>query len=147
MTDRRLGRFEEALDRHGPELERWPRDERAAAATFLVTTPAARALHGEAKRLQGLLARVMASAPVRPGATQRILGAVAARRMATPDPLMMLAQPRAAAALTLVAAVMFALGAVGGSDFSLSFTQASGNDGYSILASADDVLPTIFEGN
>lgn len=148
MTDRRLERFEEALDRHGPELEHWPQDERAAAATFLVTTPAARALHSEAKHLQGLLGQIVAGAPIRPGATQRILGAIAARRAAAPDPLMMLARPRAAAALTLVALVMFALGAVGGSDFSLPFTQASSNDGgYSLLASSDEILPTIFEGD
>jgi hypothetical protein len=149
MNDRRLERFEEALDRHGPELERWPQGERAAAATFLVTSAAARALHAEARRLQGLLAEVVATAPARPGAAQRILAGIAARRAAPPDPLMMLARPRAAMALAAMAAVMFALGAVGGSDLGVSFAQLSNNDdgGYSILASSDDVLPVVLEGN
>ena len=149
MNDHRLQRFEEALDRYGPELERWPLAERAAAATMLVTDAAARAVHAEAMRLQGILERIVSTAPLRPGAAERILAGIAARRAAPPDPLAILARPRAAMAMTAVAVMMFALGAVGGSgEFGSRLTQFSNSvSGYSIAGDPDDTLPDIFEGN
>jgi hypothetical protein len=149
MNNHRLQRFEEALDRYGPELERWPLAERAAAATLLVTDAAARAVHAEAKRLQGLLGSVVSTAPLRPGAAERILAGIAARRAVPPDPLALLARPRAAMALTAVAVMMFALGAVGGSgEFGSGLTQFSNSvGGYSAMSDPDDTLPDIFEGN
>jgi hypothetical protein len=139
--------FQEALDRRGPAVETWPEGERARAATLLVTSPEARRRHAEAERLQGLIAEVLETAPIRPGAVSRILAGIDARRRGglAIDPLRAMLQPRAAFALTLIAASMFALGALRGADIAASLSADSGADSYAMLGSADS-LPAIFEG-
>jgi hypothetical protein len=146
MTMRNLiEAFQEALDRRGPAVEAWPAGERAQAATRLVTSAEARRRHDEAERLQGLLGQVLETAPVRPGAIGRILAGIEARRSARLiDPLRAVMRPRAAFALTVIAAGMFALGALRGADIAASLGGGDG-DSYAMLSSADS-LPAVFEG-
>jgi hypothetical protein len=146
MTMRNLTEaFQEALDRRGPAVEAWPEGERAQAATLLVTSAEARRRHDEAERLQGLLGQVLETAPVRPGAIGRILAGIEARRSARLiDPLRAVMRPRAAFALTVIAAGMFALGALRGADIAASLGGGDG-DSYAMLSSADS-LPAVFEG-
>ncbi|HVV93928.1 MAG TPA: hypothetical protein VHD15_10955 [Hyphomicrobiales bacterium] len=138
--------FQNALDRRGPAVELWPDGQRAAAATLLVTSPEARRRHGEAERLQALLGAVLETAPIRPGALGRILAGIDARRGAGRmiDPLRALMRPRAAFVLTVIAAGMFALGALRGADIAASLGGDDG-DSYAMLSSSDS-LPAIFEG-
>jgi hypothetical protein len=146
MTMRNLiEAFQEALDRRGPAVEARPEGERAQAATLLVTSAEARRRHDEAERLQGLLGQVLETAPVRPGAIGRILAGIEARRSARLiDPLRAVMRPRAAFALTVIAAGMFALGALRGADIAASLGGGDG-DSYAMLSSADS-LPAVFEG-
>jgi hypothetical protein len=146
-NDDRVDGFQDALDRRGPAIELWPPAERAAAATLLVTSAAAQRLHGEAERLQRLLGQALETAPVRPGAVGRILAGIDTRRgISLINPLRTAARPRAAFALTLIAASMFALGALRGADIAASLGGDDSDFSYAMVSGADS-LPAVFEGN
>lgn len=108
--------FEDSLDRHGPDLDRWPVEIRGKALSLLASDPWAAQEVARAQRLQGLLAP-LASRPPLPGpAITRITAALEARRKArSADPVQLLGRPRAALPLTLCAVMVFALGAWSGS--------------------------------
>lgn len=63
-----LERFATILDAYGGEAERWPVDEREAAAALLAGSPGARELRDRAVALDQLLER---SAPLRPSPSLR----------------------------------------------------------------------------
>ena len=65
--------FEDAMDRHGPDLDRWP-DVRAAEARSLVESSArARDLLAQARELDLALRDLLSSAPAPLGLKTRIL--------------------------------------------------------------------------
>ena len=75
--------FEDLIDRLGEDLSHWPDDQRRAAEELLASSPAARALHEEARSLRGALAAGSPiSAPT--GLADRIVAA--AKLSAKPAP-------------------------------------------------------------
>lgn len=111
-----LTAFDEALDRYGPQLARWPAPARAAAERLMAADERARALHAEAARLQDLLAQAARPQPLAAPVIGRLTAALARRRRGDDDIILGLARPRAAFGLTVVAAVVFALGALTAGD-------------------------------
>lgn len=74
-----LAAFGDLLDRHGADLERWPADVRAAAGALLAGDPAAVRLHGEARRLDALLAAATAAPPPDAAFVGRVMGRIEGR--------------------------------------------------------------------
>ena len=64
--------FEEALDRYGADLKRWPDDLRAGAEALLASSPQAQALLAEAVELDAALGVAFAVPPVPAGLATRI---------------------------------------------------------------------------
>ena len=70
--NRPLARFEQALDRYGADVERWPADLRGMAAELLDSSLEARALLADAVRLEAALDVAFAVPPVPIGLQARI---------------------------------------------------------------------------
>lgn len=72
----RIGDFEQALDRHGGDLARWPAGLRAEADVLIASDPHAARLAATASRLDAILADAIAPVPVDAALLGRIVSAV-----------------------------------------------------------------------
>jgi anti-sigma factor RsiW len=107
-----LERFEQLLDRHGAELDRFPERDRAAAAELLAADPEARRLHAQAAALEAGLRGLPAPEPS--AALRRAVAEIPLRnpQPAPGVPSLSRLPPRRVFALFASAALMVALGAL-----------------------------------
>ena len=105
--------FEDALDRYGADIDRWPVDLRAPGRALMEQHPEARRLLAESRQLEAALMEIVRPVPLAADRLGRLLANLHARRTVV-DPVVALARPRAAFAITMAATVMFVLGAWSG---------------------------------
>ncbi len=101
--------FRDCLDCHGPGLERWPDDVRAAGRALMERDIAAAALWRDAQRLDAALLRSVPVAGMDAAALGRLVAGLERRR--PQEVAAAVWRPRAAAAVTLGAVALFSVGA------------------------------------
>jgi hypothetical protein len=72
----RIEQLQEALDRYGGDLGRWPASARAEAEALLARDPEAARMAGDAVRLNALLAEAVQPLPVDAGFIGRVIAGV-----------------------------------------------------------------------
>jgi hypothetical protein len=128
-------RFAEGLDRYGPELEHWPVDLRAAAASWLVNHAEARRQHAAASDVADALRAAMQRQPLGAAAFGRLSHALEQRRARKFLPALRF-QPRLMAAAAMLLMAVFA----GGIWTGKNYAAGENGDDYITLASLDQSL-------
>ena len=75
--------LEDALDRHGADLQRWPEALRQEAAALIARDPSAARLFARAERVEALVRDAAEPIPIDSALVGRIVDAYAARRAET----------------------------------------------------------------
>jgi hypothetical protein len=126
--------FTDRLDRYGPEIERWPAEVRASAATWLLTHPDARYQQARAALVAQNMRSLMQARELDSAAFGRLARGIQARKRAAVSPWLHV-RPKMLAAAAMLMIAVFAGGIWTGESY-------NSTDDFIELASLDQPGPT-----